>query len=78
MSEDHKANGAAFDDIAGVIGGVAGVVSEMRTQIKQDIQSRVQSAADQANLASMEDVERLEAMLKALDARVSALEKKTK
>ena len=78
MSNDRKINGTAFDNIAGVIGGVAGVVSEMRTQIKQDIKSRVQHAADQANLASLEDVQRLEDMLNALDKRVGEIEKNLK
>jgi polyhydroxyalkanoate synthesis regulator phasin len=67
------------EDLAGMIGGVAGIFSDMRTQFKDDARARMKEIADKAELATLNDIERLESILSDLEKRISALEgKKTK
>lgn len=71
--QEAEAGSGFFDDVAGVLGGMAEIVMDMRQQVTSDIKSRMQYAADRADLATRQDIERLEAMVTALSRRVDAL-----
>lgn len=72
--DDETGGGSGLlDDVAGMLGGVAGIVMDMRQQVASDFKSRMQFAADRADLATRQDIERLEAMVMALGRRVDAL-----
>lgn len=63
-----------FDDIARVAGGAAGLLASVRQQAAEEIKARIDDMADRMDLVPREDLERVEAQLKALQKRVDALE----
>src|SRR5688572_18918923 len=67
-----------LDDIAKVAGGAVNVFSGLRQQIESEIKTRVEELASRMDLVPREDVDRLEALVRKLSARVDALEGKKK
>ena len=65
-----------FDDIAKVAGGAAGLLASVRQQVAEEIKARIDDVADRADLVPRAELERVEAMVKALQKRVEALEGK--
>lgn len=63
-----------LDDIARVAGGAVNIVSGLQQQLREDLRSRVDSMADRADLVPREDLQRAEAMIAKLRARIDALE----
>lgn len=63
-----------FDDIARVAGGAAGLLASVRQQAAEEIRARIDEMAERADLVPRADLERAEAMIAALEKRVSALE----
>ncbi len=57
-----------FDDMNGLVGGALGILSDIREQMRGDIHDRLRMAADRIDLATREDVARLEARVAALEA----------
>ncbi len=67
-----------FDDIARVAGGAVNVLSGFQQQMREEIKSRMEEMADRMDLIPREDLDRAEARIASLEARVNALEGKTK
>ena len=65
-----------FDDIAKVAGGAAGLHASVRQQAAEEIKARIDDIADRADLVPRAELERVEAMVKALQKRVETLEGK--
>lgn len=65
-----------LDDIARMAGGAAGLLGSVRQQVKEEIKARIDELADRADLVPRADLERVEAMVSALQKRVDALEGK--
>ena len=65
-----------FDDIAKVAGGAAGLLASVRQQAAEEIKARIDDIADRADLVPRAELERVEAMVKALQKRVETLEGK--
>jgi BMFP domain-containing protein YqiC len=65
-----------FDDIARVAGGAAGLLANVRQQVAEEIKARIDEVAERADLVPRADLERVEAMLSALQKRVDALDGK--
>ncbi len=63
-----------LDDIARVAGGAVNIVSGLQQQLREDLKSRVDSMADRADLVPREDLQRAEAMITKLRARIDDLE----
>lgn len=64
-----------LDDIARVAGGTISVFSGLSQNIREEIKSRMDETAQRLDLVPREDLERLETMLAAQNARIEALEK---
>jgi len=67
-----------IDDLAKLAGGAAGIAGSVQQQIRNDIKARVDEVAERMDLVPREDYERLEAVVKTLEARITELEKNTK
>lgn len=65
-----------MDDLAKLAGGAAGIAGSLQQQIRGDIKARVEDMATRLDLVPREDFERLEALTKSLEARITELEKK--
>ncbi len=65
-----------LDDIARVAGGAAGLLGSVRQQIAEEIKARIDDMADRMDLVPRADLQRVEAMVAALQKRVDALEGK--
>lgn len=74
MKDPKQSPQSFIDDAAGMLGGLAGIVSDMRTQVRDDVRSRMKSFADRSELASLEDIQRLEAKIDDIAARLNKLE----
>lgn len=64
------------DDLAKLAGGAAGIAGSLQQQIRSDIKTRIDDMATQMDLVPREDFDRLEALTKTLEARITELEKK--
>ena len=65
-----------LDDMAKMAGGAVNVLSGVRQQIQDEIKARIDDMAARMDLVPREDMDRLEAMVKKLSARIDALEGK--
>ena len=74
MSNSSK----VLDDVAQLAGGVVGIASGMKEQIENDIKARVEEMATRLDLVPREDLERVEAIVKAMEERITDLEAKLK
>ena len=74
MSNSSK----VLDDVAQLAGGVVGIASGMKEQIENDIKARVEEMATRLDLVPREDLERVEAIVKAMEERITNLEAKLK
>ena len=72
MSNSSK----VLDDVAQLAGGVVGIASGMKEQIENDIKARVEEMATRLDLVPREDLERVEAIVKAMEERITDLEAK--
>jgi len=64
-----------IDDLAKLAGGAAGIAGSVQQQIRNDIKARVDEVAERMDLVPREDYERLEGLVKSLEARITELEK---
>lgn len=67
-----------LDDMAQLAGGVVGIASGMKEQVENDIKARVEEMATRLDLVPREDLERVEAIVKAMEERITDLEAKLK
>jgi BMFP domain-containing protein YqiC len=74
MGRDPK----ILDDMARVAGGAVNILSGVQQQIRDDVKARVDDMADRLDLVPRADLDHALLMIKALEERVSALEKPSK
>lgn len=72
MSADSK----IFDDISRMAGGAVSILGGLRTQLREDIKTRVEEAATRMDLVPREDLDRAEAMITALQDKLSEMDER--
>jgi len=70
-----KPDSKIVDDLARFAGGAVGIASELKQSIEGDIKERVEQVANNLDLVSRDEFEKLEHLVKQQQAEIDALKK---